>query len=356
MELSLEIPEDITLYDSMVESPEKTPGSPKIINMNSYQIKIISLDLDDFLGNFGYIQDAYNLYCIINKDDFDFIKSTLILDIFFKYFRRTFRNGAIEFIQKLNNLYLDGKIYGVVLFTSAGNTYHWIDFIVNLLEYSAVGTIGELFKLKLTREDANKTSICGATIKDLKQIVEKLDNLPAPIDVSNILMFDDKAFNIVQYSLKDDKNTYQNSFQNYTPKYRPLHISPNVIGIKPCSLESCYVYPENLLSFFRELFLDKWDYLVEDLITNHTNDNDLRKGIYSYNNEYLIEFLESDEPSDGKDRLLTRTVFCNLSEIASLYPFKYSSKDFDYLIDSRKNDKGLKEIYRDNGILDIWIN
>ena len=39
MELSLEIPEDITSYDSMVESPEKTPGSPKIINMNSYQIK-----------------------------------------------------------------------------------------------------------------------------------------------------------------------------------------------------------------------------------------------------------------------------------------------------------------------------
>ena len=178
---------------SLIVSDESSPNlSPLSIPESS--IKFIALDLDDTLGYFGSIQDAYNIYLAANKDDSSFIYDRRILKIFWKHFRNSFRIGLKPFIQKLNQLYLEEQIYGVCLYTSAANTYRWIEFIVNLIEYGTIGTIRKLFKFIISREDSFERASCGATIKDLKLIPEKLNRYLE----DNIFEYSDKNLEILK--------------------------------------------------------------------------------------------------------------------------------------------------------------
>lgn len=161
--------------------------------------EILVLDNDECLGNFTTCSLMMSIFinAIILEHNpvrrnvpLDEYYSNMVypyMDVFVRYLEKGLARPFLkEFIQKIYQLKLDGKIKKVVMYTAATNQYGWVTFLSKLIPTYA-GVPLEFYDVVLSRTHTKYRN--NVYMKNL---------LYVNIDTSKIVMIDDSPQNIIK--------------------------------------------------------------------------------------------------------------------------------------------------------------
>lgn len=182
MSLKIEVPDD-----------DSTPTTPENINKVSPSENIVQnpdivmLDIDNTLGDFGRFSILIRIW-----KHFDSSNSWPPINIAIDYLKsESFRPDLKEFLQNLENKLENNLIKKIGIFTSCNNYNGYIDYLVKcIITYSEIKS--ETISQIITFEHQDVISKDGATIKDLNLALQN------NVDISKVVIVDDKPYNVLQ--------------------------------------------------------------------------------------------------------------------------------------------------------------
>ena len=218
------------------KSTPKSISTPKYISKKIQYPNIVILDNDECLGQFGIFSIFFNVCNMSNSlpVDMELLKKSLIKYLLSKGAARPYLKYLFKLLQKLKQL---KKIDKIVMHTSAPNKLHnhksgYIYFLKDCLEQYC--NTPKLYDIVFHRNNIKaKISSCGATIKDIGNVLLKNNQL------RNKLYNNDRNLNKFVNKMSKNIIMVDDKPQNINKR------SGKVIGVKP------YHYPFKIINIYK---------------------------------------------------------------------------------------------------------
>ena len=217
---------------------------------------ILCFDLDETLGCFRSIADVRHYWLRINKCE------PCIKDVV-EYFKKNhdndvscFRPGLKQLINTSIELYYSDIITEIIIFTSASNENGYVTFMLKCISEYCSQPLIDIVRI-ITRNECREIAYDGATKKDLRYVVNKINYPNANYNTNGCIMVDDRAHNIVQDTIM--RKIISKTYRGDQPIF---YKNKNIIQISPYNCKKC------IINFMRKN--DWWDKEIETKMLNNS--------------------------------------------------------------------------------------